>query len=83
MTTAVRGAGERVVPIVMTALVTALGLLPIALSAQRPGGEIDGPMAVVILGGLVSSTTLNLFLMPLLCLRFGVFRPLVRPGSHG
>ena len=71
--TAIRGASERLVPILMTALVTALALLPIALSGERPGGEIDGPMAVVILGGLVSSTSLNLLLMPLLCLRFGSF----------
>ena len=67
------GAGERVVPIVMTALVTGLGLLPVALSADRPGGEIDGPMAIVILGGLAAATVANLFLLPTLCLRFGRF----------
>lgn len=71
--TAIRGAAERVVPILMTALVTALALLPIAVSGERAGGEIEAPMAVVILGGLVSSTLLNLLLMPLLCLRFGSF----------
>jgi ABC-type Fe3+ transport system permease subunit len=73
--TARRGATDRVVPILMTALVTALGLLPVALAADRPGGELDGPMAVVILGGLVSSTALNLLLLPALCLRFGRFEP--------
>jgi CzcA family heavy metal efflux pump len=71
--TARRGATDRVVPILMTALVTGLGLLPVALAADRPGGEIDGPMAIVILGGLVTSTALNLFLLPVLCHRFGRF----------
>ena len=71
--TALRGAGERVVPVAMTALVTGLGLLPVALSAGRPGGEIDGPMAIVILGGLVTSTALSLLVLPALALRFGRF----------
>lgn len=71
--TALRGASERVVPVVMTALVTGLGLLPIALAAGRAGGEIDGPMAIVILGGIASSTLLTLLVLPLLCLRFGRF----------
>jgi Cu/Ag efflux pump CusA len=64
-----RGAEERLVPIVMTALVTALALLPLIIWGDRPGHEIEHPMAVVILGGLVSSTVLNLFLMPALYLR--------------
>ena len=73
--TALRGASERLVPILMTALVTALGLLPIALGSGDPGREIEGPMAVVILGGLVTSTALNLLVLPMLALRFGRFEP--------
>jgi Cu/Ag efflux pump CusA len=72
--TALRGAGERLVPILMTALVTALGLLPLALSTQAPGHEIEGPMAAVILGGLISSTALNLLVLPSLAIRFGRFQ---------
>jgi CzcA family heavy metal efflux pump len=71
--TAARGASERLAPILMTALVTGLGLLPLALASGRPGGEIDGPMATVILGGLVSSTALNLLVLPVACARFGRF----------
>ncbi len=71
--TATRGASERLVPILMTALVTGLGLLPVALASGRPGGEIDGPMAIVILGGLVTSTLLNLLVLPTLALRHGHF----------
>ena len=68
-----RGASERLVPILMTALVTALGLLPLALYSGAPGNEIEGPMAVVILGGLITSTILNLLVLPMLALRFGRF----------
>jgi CzcA family heavy metal efflux pump len=71
--TAIRGAGERLIPILMTALVTGLGLLPLALGAQTAGREIEGPMAWVILGGLVTSTLLNLVLLPALAFRFGRF----------
>ena len=71
--TAVRGATERVVPILMTALVTGFGLLPVALATNEAGGEIDGPMAIVILGGLATSTALNLFLLPVLCARYARF----------
>ncbi len=71
--TAIRGAKERVVPILMTALVTALGLLPLALTSQAPGNAIEGPMAIVILGGLTTSTILNLLVMPALALRYGQF----------
>lgn len=71
--TARRGAVERLIPILMTALATALGLLPLALGSGAPGREIEGPMAVVILGGLLTSTALNLLLLPGLALRFGRF----------
>ncbi|MDY7560684.1 efflux RND transporter permease subunit [Pseudomonas sp. 10B1] len=68
-----RGAAERLVPILMTAVVTALGLLPLALASGAAGNEIEGPMAIVILGGLVSSTLLNLLVLPTLALHFGRF----------
>lgn len=70
---AFRGASERLTPILMTALVTGMGLLPIALASGAPGLEIEGPMAIVILGGLVTSTALNLLVLPALALRFGRF----------
>lgn len=66
-----RGASERLVPVLMTALVTGLGLAPIALGSGEVGREIEGPMAIVILGGLVSSTVLSLLVLPVLSLRFG------------
>jgi Cu/Ag efflux pump CusA len=65
-----RGSEERLAPILMTALATGLALVPIALSGTRAGHEIEHPMAVVILGGLVTSTVLNLFLLPPLYLRY-------------
>lgn len=68
-----RGAQERLAPILMTALVTALGLLPLALGSSAPGREIEGPMAIVILGGLFTSTALNLLVLPGLALRHGKF----------
>lgn len=71
--TALRGATERLIPILMTALVTALGLLPLALGSGAAGREIEGPMAIVILGGLVTSTALNLLVLPVLALRYGRF----------
>lgn len=70
---AARGALERLTPIVMTALATALGLLPLAIGGGEPGREIEGPMALVILGGLFTSTALNLLVMPSLALRYGRF----------
>ena len=73
METATLGAKERLAPILMTALVTGLGLLPLALQSGEPGNEVEGPMAVVILGGLITSTVLNLLVLPTLALRFGRF----------
>ena len=66
-----RGAEERLAPILMTGLATALALLPIIVGGNKPGHEIEHPMAVVIFGGLLTSTLLNLFLMPALYLRWG------------
>lgn len=68
--TALQGANERLVPILMTASVTALGLAPLAWTLHEPGQEIGGPMAVTVLGGLVSSTLLNLIVLPALAGRF-------------
>ncbi len=68
-----RGASERLMPILMTATVTGLGLLPLALGSGEAGREIEGPMAIVILGGLVTSTALNLLVLPTLALRYGKF----------
>jgi CzcA family heavy metal efflux pump len=68
--TVLRGANERLVPILMTAAVTALGLAPLAFGINRPGQEIEGPMAITVLGGLTSSTLLNLFALPALAHRF-------------
>ena len=70
---AIRGASERLLPILMTALVTGLGLLPLAIGAGEAGREIEGPMAIVILGGLFTSTILNLLVLPTLALRYGRF----------
>ncbi|MDE3163855.1 MAG: efflux RND transporter permease subunit [Acidobacteriota bacterium] len=72
--TAIDGASERLAPILMTALVTGLGLLPLAIGSNAPGQEIEGPLAIVILGGLFTSTALNLLLLPTLALRFGKFK---------
>jgi Cu/Ag efflux pump CusA len=65
-----RGANERLTPILMTAAVTALGLAPLAFGLNRPGQEIEGPMAVTVLGGLMSSTLLNLLVLPALAQRY-------------
>ncbi len=66
-----RGASERLSPILMTALATALALAPLVFLGSRPGQEIENPMAIVILGGLATSTLMNLFVIPALYLRFG------------
>jgi CzcA family heavy metal efflux pump len=75
LATALRGAEERLTPVLLTALLTALALLPVALQINQPGHEIEGPMAVVILGGLVSSTLVSLLLIPPLAARW------LRPGE--
>jgi Cu/Ag efflux pump CusA len=72
-----RGARERLSPILMTALATGLALVPLVTAGDIPGHEIEHPMAVVILGGLVTSTLLNLFIVPTLYLRFGKQRSAV------
>ncbi len=69
-----RGSEERLAPILMTALATALALLPIVVTGSKPGQEIEHPMAVVIVGGLLTSTLMNLLLMPVLYFRFGTPR---------
>jgi Cu/Ag efflux pump CusA len=74
----VRGSLERLSPILMTGLATGLALLPIAVGGNRPGHEIEHPMAVVILGGLLTSTLLNLFVMPALYLWIGARPAAVR-----
>jgi len=66
-----RGARERLSPILMTSLATGLAVVPLVLLGDRPGHEIEYPLAVVILGGLITSTVLNLFVVPSLYLRFG------------
>jgi len=66
-----RGARERIAPIMMTALTTGLALVPLVIAGAIPGQEIEHPMAIVILGGLVTSTLLNLLIVPTLYLRFG------------
>src|SRR5215475_12729660 len=73
--TAIRGAGDRLAPILMTSLVTGLGVLPLAIGMGDPGREVEGPMAIVILGGLISSVALNLIVLPTLALRYGRFEP--------
>jgi len=64
----VRGAGERLAPILLTAVATALAFVPVLVMGDIPGLEIVRPMAAVMLGGLVSSTLLSLFVLPALCL---------------
>jgi Cu/Ag efflux pump CusA len=69
-----RGARERLAPILMTATTTGLALIPLVIAGSVPGNEIELPMAVVILGGLVTSTLLNLFIIPPLYLKFGAIQ---------
>jgi CzcA family heavy metal efflux pump len=70
LATALRGAEERLTPVLLTALLTGLALLPVAIQVHEPGHEIEGPMAIVILGGLVSSTLVSLLLVPPLAARW-------------
>ncbi len=74
-----RGAMERLAPILMTALATGLALVPLVAAGAIPGHEIEHPMAIVILGGLVTSTLLNLFVVPSIYLRFGSNRRVEQP----
>ena len=67
----IRGAQERLLPILMTALSAALALIPLSLAAGQPGSEIQAPMALVILWGLISATALTLWVLPAMLLRFG------------
>jgi CzcA family heavy metal efflux pump len=77
----VQGSMERLSPILMTALVTGIGLVPLALGAGEPGKEIQQPMAVVILGGIVTSTFLNMIVIPALYLKYGQSRNEMKTGN--
>jgi CzcA family heavy metal efflux pump len=76
-----RAAKERLAPIMMTALATGLALVPLVISGEIPGAEIEYPMAIVILGGLVTATLLNLFIIPALYLRLGRRRTAAAPPA--
>jgi Cu/Ag efflux pump CusA len=72
-----RGAHERLIPILMTAMAAGLALIPLALGGGKTGSEIQTPMAIVILCGLMTSTLLNMVVVPTLYLRYGG-RPLAK-----
>ncbi len=71
MEAVVQGSLERLSPILMTTMTTGLALVPLALAADKPGSELQSPMAIVILGGLISATVLNLVVVPVLFLKWG------------
>jgi CzcA family heavy metal efflux pump len=77
-----RGSMERLSPVLMTALCAGLGLVPLVLAGDQPGNELQAPMAVVILGGLVSSTALNMVVIPALYARFARPRPEHEPAAR-
>ena len=77
-----RGAEERLVPILMTAACAGLALVPLIVAGNAPGHEIEHPMAIVILGGLISSTALNLLLLPALYARYGEKRAVPPAAAH-
>jgi CzcA family heavy metal efflux pump len=79
----IRAARERLVPILMTALAAGLAVVPLALSAGQPGSEIQAPMAIVILFGLVSSTALNMIVVPSLYFRFGALARTATRSTRG
>jgi Cu/Ag efflux pump CusA len=70
-----RGARERLAPILMTALAASVAFLPLLIGGSIPGNELLSPMAAVVLGGLVTSTLLNLFIVPALYLRWPAALP--------
>jgi Cu/Ag efflux pump CusA len=76
-----RGAHERLLPILMTAMAAGLALVPLALAAGESGSEIQTPMAIVILCGLTTSTLLNMFVVPTLYFRYGQPSPDLRTGT--
>jgi CzcA family heavy metal efflux pump len=78
-----RGALERLAPILMTALAAGLALVPLALAGGEPGSEIQTPLATVILFGLLSSTALNMLVVPAVYLRFGALRARTGAGEAG
>lgn len=80
--TALLGAQQRLPSILMTALVTALAMLPIAINSDNPGREIMGPMAAIIIGGLFSSTVLNLLMLPIFLLKFGRLEQFSASGQN-
>jgi Cu/Ag efflux pump CusA len=78
----IQGSIDRLIPILMTALTAGLALIPIVMAAGEPGNEIQAPMAAVILGGLITSTLLNLVVLPSLFVRFGDVNPSEAPVPH-
>lgn len=76
-----QGSLERLAPVLMTALCAGLALIPLVIAGQKPGNEIQSPMAQVILGGLLTSTFLNMLVVPVLFLRFGGLGERRRPSA--